>query len=124
MKYLIGSSSVIAFPSITLIPLLFFITSLDMAPLLTSLFYFFVLSFAFGRCFRTLAVVTSQFFSLFLFLLAPAPTNLVLFKFQKVRWLSTSIPTIFLFQNTPFSSLHFLYLFSTKVLPNLLFHLA
>ena len=78
-KYLTGSSLLTSSPSMTLTHPPFSIAPLAVAPLLTSpLPPVLLLFFAPGRCYRTLVLITYQFFYLSLSLRSIAPTNVPL----------------------------------------------
>ena len=86
-KYSTGSSLLTSSPSMTLIHPLFSITSLAVAPLLTSpLILLLLLFLAPGRCFRTWDLTVYQFFFLSLSLFFRPNERPPSFNFQKARW--------------------------------------
>ena len=104
-KYSTGSSLLISFSSMTLTHLPFSIAPLAVAPLLTSpLLPLHLLFLATGRCFRTLALTTYQFFYLSLSPRPITPTS-VLFpstfrKLAGMALLLTLTLIVFLQRNT------------------------
>ena len=117
-KYLIGSSPLTSFFSMTLTPLLFFTVSSAIALLLISLLFLPLLAFpTLGRCFRTWALITSLFSLLFLFLRSPAPITVILLSiFRKVvemTLLFTLIHTVLSQRNTSL----FLFFLQQRCLP-------
>ena len=103
--YSTGSFPPTSSPSVTLTHPPFYIASLAVAPLLTSLLPPLLLPFlAPGRCFRTLVLTTCQFFYLSLSLWCFAPTSVPLPSiFRKLAEMTLSpnlISTVLLQRNT------------------------